>query len=568
MMDSAADDGHCPGCEDQMKPRDLTARHAGLWGSTRTSLPYRHHRKLPYQFRFRQIQSWMTGCIRYHEECRWSEASPQLPTRVLDLSLHDGTADIRLMNGHGKHGTYVALTYRWGPSPEAIFQTTSTNLQQNQSRIDISSPSFNHIFRDAISIVRSLGFRYLWIDALCIIQDDRSDWLAEASKMATVYSNAFVTISAAVSTSPDDRLVSHADFIYPSRGPQDMFDEVNSGTLAARGWCLQERCLSRRIIHFGKDQIYWECRRATHSEHLLRPELEEGHVLEPSARILLGPLAFRSLRWTEGGPYHHWYRVMNDYTRRHLTQESDSLPALLGLINAFMAATGDRMQLSSGSWRGDMAFGLLWSRQPAGRVRGNKREIGNEKDPTTPSWSWLSVPGEVRWPRDGDAEVREQVLAITALSLDGPTMSITIRGKLLGPSELNNIVRKKHSTSRSVYYSWDFVGPDEQMGRSGDPGYAREQLEDVYVLLVVEPGSLYIDGMEGHGLALAKTNESPESYCRVGYAELPDQAHHAYQPPIHALPLRTIRLESGVGFDGIFKWTPIDSGSRRPERRW
>lgn len=396
-MDSAAvaadDDLKCQGCKDILMSKRFNAPH----------------RKLPYHARFRQIQTWLRRCLQDHPECSWGETSAQLPTRVLDLDLQDGSADIRLIDGNGKHEKYATLTYRWGPSPENIFKTTSANLQQNQSRIEIASPSFNNLFRDTVNFVRSLGIRYLWIDALCIIQYDHADWLAEASKMAMVYSGAYVTISASVSTSPEDRLLAYNDFLQPDLGPSSMYYEVNNGSLGKRGWCLQERCLSRRIIHFGDDQIHWECSRATLSEHLrLLTKPPEEHVLDPSSRLLLGPLAFRSRTGLEpelqciGGPlspqegdsYSKWYDIMGDYTERTLTQESDTVPALLGLINVFMAATGDRMHMPSGLWRGDLAFGLLWRQQYGGR---SSRDLRKACIPAAPSWSWLSVPGVVNW---------------------------------------------------------------------------------------------------------------------------------------------------------------------------
>ncbi|KAF0320296.1 het domain-containing protein [Colletotrichum asianum] len=92
-------------------------------------------------------------------------------------------------------GNYVALSHCWGPEQLHPPETTWSNLRQRQECIDLTTlPS---TFRDAVLVTRNLGVQYLWIDSLCIVQDDTADWQTESSKMAGYYSNAYLVISAA-----------------------------------------------------------------------------------------------------------------------------------------------------------------------------------------------------------------------------------------------------------------------------------------------------------------------------------------------------------------------------------
>lgn len=239
---------------------------------------------------------------------------------------------------------------------------------------------------------------------------------------------------------------------------------------------------------------------------------------------------------------------MKDYTGRLLTKETDRIPALLGLINKFEAATGDSLHSASGLWRGDMVFGLLWSRE-----RDYHSDSTEVHRPDMPTWSWLSVAGMVEWPMNGSQKVREQVLAITALSLDEATMSITLRGKLARLGDLNGISISQDSLKvhENFELNWDIKPPFAPRGWNtwARDKYAGDLLDEVHVLLIVEPG----DGREqyGHGLLLAKGSTHTEMYRRVGYVELPSLRDHTYHPPISSLLLRTISLQSGIGLGGI-----------------
>lgn len=138
-------------------------------------------------------------------------------------------------------------------------------------------------FQDAIHVTRALGFQYLWIDSLCIVQDDAEDWAAESRRMEHVFSSAYVTIAASCASGTGDGFLQSRmprKFVPVTRpnGVQyafcetiDNFDlDVEKGELNKRGWVLQERALSRRTIFFTKTQTYWECGGAVRCETLTK----------------------------------------------------------------------------------------------------------------------------------------------------------------------------------------------------------------------------------------------------------------------------------------------------------
>lgn len=160
---------------------------------TRTSIV-----KAPYKT---QCFSWIRDRLRECEEgdgdchfaCRRRPRSLKMPSRLLDLQLHNSSEDIRLLSGPQQNLRYVALSYCWG-SRHPI-KTTSQKIEMYESRISFTE--LPQSFRDAVLICRSLNIRYLWIDNLCIVQDSPDDWAKESATMADVYQGAYFTLALA-----------------------------------------------------------------------------------------------------------------------------------------------------------------------------------------------------------------------------------------------------------------------------------------------------------------------------------------------------------------------------------
>jgi hypothetical protein len=203
-----------------------------------------------------------------------------MPTRLIQVNKQLRLVETREIEA----SPYVALSHCWGPLQDhRRYCTLKRNVTQRKTRIEFDA--LPHTFRDAITVTRSLSVNYIWIDSLCIIQDDESDWQSEASKMEDVYSAAYCTIAASSARSsiegflanrvprsvvkvPSDTL----GVVYASVDIDDFHRDVELSPLNKRGWVLQERTLSRRTMFFTSTQVYWECGAGIHCETLARLE--------------------------------------------------------------------------------------------------------------------------------------------------------------------------------------------------------------------------------------------------------------------------------------------------------
>lgn len=141
-------------------------------------------------------------------------------------------------------------------------------------------------FQDAVKITPALDFRFLLIDSLCIIQDDTEVWEAESTAMALVYRNSHFTIAATASKNGDSRCFRYREHIpyirvgdmggrevlgiantIISQKPNDWERSICRAALNQRAWVIQERILSRRMVHYAEDQLYWDCQFTAASEN-------------------------------------------------------------------------------------------------------------------------------------------------------------------------------------------------------------------------------------------------------------------------------------------------------------
>lgn len=157
----------------------------------------------------KQIDSWLDNCLSEHPQCSHvAKQQMKLPTRVLDLdalprreamisnkSWHAlfCNAECKLVENYAQEqGQYIALSYCWGTT--LAYKTTKDNRESHIRGFDFGR--LPKSLQDAIFLTRYLGLRYIWIDCLCIVQDDKEDWQREAAFMADVYSNSYLTIAA------------------------------------------------------------------------------------------------------------------------------------------------------------------------------------------------------------------------------------------------------------------------------------------------------------------------------------------------------------------------------------
>ena len=146
------------------------------------------------------IRRWARECHETHDKCRHSGAGspsstdPELPTRVLDVSSPSGHPFLFVSNG--ARGKYTALSHCWGG--RQLNTTTKANYDAHRQRIEHTTLS--KTVQEVIKVTQALGLRYLWVDSLCIIQDDQADWKNEAMRMSHVYEQSYCTIAAAAAS--------------------------------------------------------------------------------------------------------------------------------------------------------------------------------------------------------------------------------------------------------------------------------------------------------------------------------------------------------------------------------
>jgi hypothetical protein len=258
-------------------------------------------------------------------------------------------------------------------------------IQKFMERIPINALS--KTFLDAMDIARQLEIQYIWIDSLCIIQDDRHDWEKESSLMSSVYGGSTVNIAASGAEDGTIGCFFERDFssrcrIQISRlGQHQLYEcfpydtygiEITRMPLMKRGWALQERVLPTRTLHFTKTQLYWEC-----------PELSANEIFPRGIPTLCGGTDYTSFTKSPV-TLPMWPWIVQHYSRCKLTFNEDKFPAVSGLARELHLQTND--QYLAGLWRRNIESQLCWHTVGLGDRYKNK---------IAPTWSWASTEAEV-----------------------------------------------------------------------------------------------------------------------------------------------------------------------------
>ncbi|KAK7747090.1 hypothetical protein SLS62_009246 [Diatrype stigma] len=395
-------------------------------------------------------KEWLTSCMQSHGPCHLDQA-PGLPTRVLDVS----EPTPRLIHSNGLAASYAVLSHSWGSSQP--LRTLKGNITEHIGE-GIATESLPLTFQDAVRVARHLGIRYLWIDSLCIVQDDGDDWAKEAAKMADYYTGADVVIATSSSTgcnhgflgarpessggtlqiplnadSPNGVVALHfREALLGDGGSIARRIGYQEGTLSSRGWCYQERLLARRYLSFGRRELIWECNTTCHCE--------SSDVSNPDPSLSVGDtgdgsdhdynLSLRLSRSSTTDLYRFWMsKVVQHYAHRNLTRYTDRLIAIQGVVSVLEKHLDD--EYVYGIWKRDALWGLSWTTRVAGPCV-PLAEIA-------PSWSWASVYGRVNYGLWPERQWSYEVVGFssrdedrTSISRDAsPLPSVQLRGRLL-----------------------------------------------------------------------------------------------------------------------------------------
>ena len=376
------------------------------------------------------MRTWMSNCVSKHSKCRQA-AGQGLPKRLLDVRAFASSDDIRLVESQSVSAAakYVTLSHCWGPHAKHPLCTRKATLMDRMRRIRFEDLSLT--FKDAVKVCRDLDQQYLWIDSLCIIQDDNNDWLEQAAAMASIYGGSYVTLAALSSADshqgcrirPRDptkpKFSRYQDFNFGSRRVRIFehspaywhleygdnpyrHDGYGENPLRTRAWTLQERELSLRTINFSRGQLLWQCRTMKGSSELPWHEMKPKHDdSQPLPLKLSQEEDFRPS--SPALQRDHWYGLVEDYSSRYLTEETDKLPALAGLASSFHKEHSPGKYFA-GLWSKHLPSALLW--RTLSPYSGSQNQAINPlaaflpRRPQVyraPSWSWASIDGEISY---------------------------------------------------------------------------------------------------------------------------------------------------------------------------
>lgn len=226
---------------------------------------------------FAKFADWLHVCESSHSACNVIFHKRCLPLRMLAFR-GSGHAVVLQDLDNDFHEPYACLSHCWGSNQPLMTMT----LTHRDRKTRISWKELPQTFQDAIIICQSLGIMYIWIDSLCIIQDDEQDWLHESAKMASVYSGARLTIAASSAHNDTEGCFKVSDIQThkisiqaPDGSMTDVYARrelphfgrtarsLQHWLLMQRAWAYQERLLSPRVLHFGPHEVVWECREAS-----------------------------------------------------------------------------------------------------------------------------------------------------------------------------------------------------------------------------------------------------------------------------------------------------------------
>lgn len=175
--------------------------------------------------------------------------------------------------------THVALSYVWGgPQPFQNVKSRRESLCIPHS-ISVDDEVIPQTIRDAIRLVDNLGEKYIWVDSLCICQDDTANKLRQIRNMGTIYSQAFLTIVAASgnnahaglpgvqesSRSSVQRIENVQGLVLANELPR-LKDIMEKSYWNSRGWTYQEKELCKRYLIFCKTHVFFQCNRTSYKE--------------------------------------------------------------------------------------------------------------------------------------------------------------------------------------------------------------------------------------------------------------------------------------------------------------
>ncbi|KAI0378857.1 heterokaryon incompatibility protein-domain-containing protein [Hypomontagnella monticulosa] len=360
-----------------------------------------------------------------------------LPTRLIEIDINPAassppTPSLRLVLGEdlakrtsrAEKVQYAALSYCWGTASEAAAQAVTGKETIAQRCSGIPEEELTPVIRDAIEICRTLNIRYIWVDALCIIQRCLSDWETESLKMAHIYGGAYLTICPIASSSCHEgflkrNLTQNLEIHFksvrwpgveqdyrlcwplPVRAGMEVLNPFRAqGALsysgwAKRGWTFQELLLSRQLLCFGSLRSYLV------TPQSVITEFGDEENLQATLGMALQDFGGEIKRQDDQAYKlrNLWMSLVGEYSGRRFTSRKDILPALSSIAQLSSHLLDD--EYKAGLWEKDLPEQLLWT-VDSEVDHGLESLLGFLADPerdSGPSWSWSSRPERTSYER-------------------------------------------------------------------------------------------------------------------------------------------------------------------------
>jgi hypothetical protein len=328
---------------------------------------------------FAKVKKWLGECHSSHKRCNTCQLglakADVKPTYLINV-----TSDKEVVSLHQTiteaSVKYAALSYRWGSE-----QPHATTLKNQEAYVKegIAIQILPRTIQDAIIVCKELGLDFLWIDSMCIPQDSPADLERELAIMGVIYHNAHVVISASSAQSCNEggaiNLTSQSS--EDSRGFRDSEQPLNS-----RAWAYQESFMARRLLAFRSREVVWSCCETYGDSSGRRdPNIAISIPFGESCRDMHIFL----------GEFRDWGFVVQAYSRKTLTCESDKLPALAGIAEVF----------NSGREKGGDYRAGIFLREFNQLIAWYMPYLGDDLWPArpakwrAPSWSYMSIDGPI-----------------------------------------------------------------------------------------------------------------------------------------------------------------------------
>ncbi|KAK3396988.1 HET-domain-containing protein [Sordaria brevicollis] len=407
---------------------------------------------------------WLTTCLEDHKDTcplHRSEDRRASTFRLIDTSTR---AVVEFTNHRLGDVQYAALSYVWGNGHKTTLRRGTLTQLQLMNSLRVAGPQ---TVLDAIKFTSDMKVRYLWVDAFCIIQDDDDDKAAQLQLMAEIYQSALFTIVAAagndaqaglpgvcISSEPLQQKVRVKKEENPDMGSlwliQTLAPRDNMGDYAwsTRGWILQEKVLSRRVLTFTDKQLLWRCQQckkweeinteADHSELpcSLRYRANGGHspdidpVTEPS-------LLHMGQGETTASPWQTLSSLISDFARRNLTVQGDAHDAFSAILKEYTNQTGVQFLWGlPADARFELALCWHYTTKPseldphAGKPLQRRQELTTlpstslQQRVPFPSWSWLGWRGPIDMP---DLEYTQVLVSPRSEEIENPIVAYVLK---------------------------------------------------------------------------------------------------------------------------------------------